>query len=345
MVFRGWVRCCALGLAISSQSRTALCQRSRRFSLEYQVAPDCPDRAQAVTSIVKRNGSLLEVGDAPAASRFRIVITAEQRQFVGRLEQPEHGAVRRVAGSDCAKVVEALALVLALAATADSAGGSEPTEPPEGQAESDGLETAPQPPPRGEARRKESVETTEAPAGSATTAVPGLGWALGVGGSSIWGRAPMLLAGPALTLERSHEQGWLFVRLVGRLGYGLRATSNRLADLVPELGLRRSLGAVELSLQAGLGFGTLVLEHDTGLSKLWVTPVVGPTLRVRPSPNWWFEFGAEAGFPLVARRARLVGSDTVETDHVVFGATIFGGFGKVKETRIGSASSGHSWVQ
>jgi hypothetical protein len=148
-----------------------------------------------------------------------------------------------------------------------------------------------------------------------------------------------------VTLERSHDQGWFFVRFVGRLEYGLGSTRDRLADLVPELGLRKSLGGFDLSFYSGLGFGTLVLERDTGLSNLWVTPLIGATWRVRPSPNWWVELGAEAGLPLVRRRVQqAAGSGTLETEHVVVGATIGGGFGKIGRTRIGSESSGHSWV-
>src|SRR5262245_7584068 len=85
--------------------------------VDYRAPEACPDRAELTRRILERNQRLEESSEAPPAQRYRLVVLAEGAGFSGVLEQPETSAVREVSGADCEKVVDALALVIALSAT------------------------------------------------------------------------------------------------------------------------------------------------------------------------------------------------------------------------------------
>jgi hypothetical protein len=328
--------------------------------LEYRVTQHCPERAVVLAAIRRRDATLVEAEQAPAERRFRIVVEADGPRFTGKLEQLAVGSLRQVTGENCAKVVDALSLVLALAAGATPA-NAEAAEPPSADTASEPLPTSdakgsnPQSPPKAPQAQRETLKVEHAASPDVfpvppNLRTPGLEWAVGAGAASLWGVAPVLLAGPALVLERTHDQGWLFVHLLGRLGFGVGAPNNRLQELVPELGIRGSFGAVDLAVHAGLAFGSLRLERDTGASTLWVAPLVGPTLRLHPSRRWWLELALEAGAPLVSRRVRsATGPGTIPTKDVVVGASILGGFGELfgepTAPGITSTSVGHSRVR
>jgi hypothetical protein len=65
-----------------------------------------------MSRIAERNARLEESSEAPPAQRYRVVVSSAKDGYTGRLEQPETQAVREVSGTDCARVVDALALVV-----------------------------------------------------------------------------------------------------------------------------------------------------------------------------------------------------------------------------------------
>ena len=90
---------------------------SRAASLSFEAAAGCPSRDDFVSSVARRGGSL-EAGDAAERRTFEVVIHREGDAYVGTLTADSdalaQGEERKLRGSTCADVVEALAIALAV---------------------------------------------------------------------------------------------------------------------------------------------------------------------------------------------------------------------------------------
>ena len=117
--------------------------------LDYRVPPGCPDQASFVDAVTKRGGNLTT---APAQS-FEVRIRASEPGFAGSLSVRSADVTsraREVQGTSCEEVVEALAVVTAIALNEKTTGASS-TEPPSVApvAAASGVAAAPAPqPPR-----------------------------------------------------------------------------------------------------------------------------------------------------------------------------------------------------
>jgi hypothetical protein len=331
----------ALAAGCHVLTRTASAQASNKFALEYEAPAKCPSGATVVSAVVGRVDQLEEAADAPASRRYRIVLQQSGSSYLGRIEQAGV-TVREVSGADCARVADALSLVLALAlrSSGSQATESEGDEVAEAGALTRASSEARVEPKTPAARTSTSQEQAVRSQDAGLQKRP-LAWAVGVGAASCWGCAPDLLVGPTVTLERSHDAGWLFVGASGEWAYGVGRQRDWLWSLAPELGVRTSWGSIDLSAAASVPCGELRLK-GAGAASTWVAPELRASMRVRSRSSWWAGFGASAGLPLYHRQISTGERAGFETGHLVIGLDVSFGFGKVTEAGITNAARGHS---
>ncbi len=297
--------------------------------VDYRAPEGCPDRANLVSRIEERNARLEEATDAPPKLRYRVVVTKANSGYAGRLEQPETRAVRDVSGTDCTRVVDALALVVALSATGDldleeaTAEPEEPAEPP----------TVPLSPAAG-ARIDTAPNDTSAGVGSSRRGhAP---WLVAAGATVLTGLAPNPFAGPVVGFDWAHDDGWLSVRGSGRWAFEFSgAEGGSTWQLVPELCFWVPAGPLELSGCGGSTFGRRV-AGEGGTNSPWVAPIVSAGFRVPIGGMNYAELRGELDFPLdqVAER-------DYETPPVTFGLSLVVGFGGQPRAGMKTAAAGH----
>ncbi|HEX6763840.1 MAG TPA: hypothetical protein VF103_00145 [Polyangiaceae bacterium] len=310
--------------------------------VDYRAPQGCPDHALLMSRIAERNVHLDESSEAPPAQRYRLVVSSTKDGYAGRLEQPETRAVREVSGTDCTRVVDALALVIALSATGEIAETVEAVEADE----ADEAEK------KAEAEKKEGAKEAVRPAAvtparvdtSASGAPADTGihrkghaaWLVAAGGAVLTGLGPRPFAGPVVGFDWAHDDGWLSLRGSARWAFGFSGSAGASSwQAVPELCLWVPAGPLELSGCGGGAMGRVVSAETEGGSA-WVAPLVTLGLRVPLGGANFGELRGELDFPLA--RTESAGFDTPKRS---FGLSLLVGFGGGPTGGMKTASAGH----
>jgi hypothetical protein len=310
--------------ACVSSSRPADAQTATR--IDYSASPGCPDEGAFVARVRARTSRLRAPAPGEGASEYRVQVTPMAAGARGSLTVVEpSGATssREVEGDTCESVVEALALIAALALDPDAStallppmGASAPSSPTASSAPAQGAAAGE--PPRAIARDAPVEARSEPPAPSPWAAH----LAAMAGAELTSGLAPGVLVGPALSVEAIWRQrDWptavepvLDVRLgVSRLAATVPAHvgSARFAWTLGRLEgcpVRAVVGSFEVlpcvrfdggDLQAvGLG----VDLPRPAASRLWLSLGALCRLRWTPLPPILLEVDAGVSAPLVRDR-------------------------------------------
>lgn len=307
--------------------------------VDYRAPESCPDRAELLRRITERNARLEESSEAPPAQRYRVVIVADDRGFSGRLEQPETRAVREVSEGDCTKLVDALALVVALSATEQQSEGEvgmeEGVEATSGPSETTAPVAVPPAP--------EKPPNTDDPGGIAEIPLARRGhapWLLAAGAVVLTGILREPLLGVGAGFDWAHDDGWLSLRGTGRWAFApWAADSGKSWQLVPELCFWLPAGMFEASGCGGSAFGRVGVG---GANHTWVAPLVSVGLRM---PFWHEVVGelrGEADFPLERFELPASGNEPAfTTPPVTFGVSVMVGFGGAPRRGMKTARGGH----
>src|SRR5947209_8250423 len=115
-------------VVVLSTALVASAQEARPVRVDYDAPASCPDRARFVARVRARTPRVTIADDASTTLRARI--TLRDRGFAGEIALVEggHETQRRVAGESCAEVVEALALIAAVAVDATASTATNPLE-------------------------------------------------------------------------------------------------------------------------------------------------------------------------------------------------------------------------
>lgn len=192
----------------------------RRFTLDYQGVASCPTESQLLDEVQRRAPTAERVLGGPVEVRALLTVGAngEHQRGIIDLESKDGPTHREVEADDCAEVVRALALILAMAIDPD-AGSS-----PRARENTTEVERAREPPRH---------------AGPATSSAE-VWWAAGASVGLAGGVAPSpsLSEGLLLEMGRGHEPGWsAHVRLAGVHAHGSATAGAGSADF-DLLGLR-----------------------------------------------------------------------------------------------------------
>lgn len=287
----------------------------RRFTLDYQGAASCPTEAQLLAEVQRRAPSAERVRGGQAEVRALLTIGASGERQLGIIDiaSTEGSTHREVEADDCAEVVRALALILAMAIDPDAGSSFRASE------SSAAIE-----PPRERPRRAAPVTSSRE-----------IWWAAGASIGLTGGVAPSPSLGESLLLElgRGHQPGGsAHVRLAGLHAHGSAIAHAGSADF-DLLGLRAAscpyrIG-VKLTLSGCASFDWGRLQgrgsHTSAAqssSAAWLAPggFVDAELRALPWLRLQLELGAL--FPL-ARDRFYFGPD--ETVHRIPSVAGYGG--------------------
>ena len=185
-------------------------------TLQFDLSDECPTEAHFWREVAAR----WEHGDPSTQLGVGSLSTRQEHgEYVGRLELPG-SPTREVRGESCAEVLGALALVAVMrlreAAPPESeevsspAPGASASPPTPTGSPPPGVGSSPQPAPQVTVERVRyptpRTDVTPTRSGEAS-------WSVGAGAFVVTGPAPVALAGPTLSLERSGER-WALLTAV-----------------------------------------------------------------------------------------------------------------------------------
>ncbi|MEO8904299.1 MAG: hypothetical protein ABI488_18210 [Polyangiaceae bacterium] len=308
----------AFGFVLNSSAANAQGQGQHRFALDYQGTFSCPSEGELLAEVLRRAPSAQNAPDGPYEVQARLRVTADgQRQRgVIDIDSREGSTHREIEATECAEVVRALALILAMAIEPDAGA------PAAAPASATRLQPLEAPPPLARL-------TSRPPA-------PRLRWAAGGGVGLAGGVAPSpsLSEGLFFELGRGRDAGLSAnVRLAGVHAHGTataRAGSAdfelfglRLASCPYRLGTRVSLsGCVSFDWGRLQGRGSHTLSERSA-SAAWLGPGGFVDAEVQALP--WLRLQLELGALLpLARDSFYFGPD--ETVHRIPNLAGYGGF-------------------
>lgn len=310
---------------------------AEEIHLVYQAPPDCPDRDAFEHDVASRTDKATWAPRRAGVREIAVTITAAGGAIRGQLvisdpARPADRASREVPGATCEEVVEALALIAALAIdpAAELSPAPAPLEPP--------PRPVPLPKPTPEPARLPTPPPTPPPT---EPMVPSSRWRwlVGLGLSATSGLGDKLAAVVPVYVEASLASGsWLAPSF--RLGVAVmpdrvltdpagRGHLTRFAarvsgcpirgDLTPWLVLRPCA-----SFEAGalLARGEGVDEVESSASP-WLAAGVSGRLQLFPSDWLMLEISGEGGLALV--RPRFVIDPAIEVGEADFVLGVFGG--------------------
>lgn len=299
-----------IALATVLTPAVANAQVRRTFALDYQGIASCPSEAELLAEVQRRAPHAERVATAPEEVNARLRVTALGERYRGTadIETDDGTTHREVEAAECAEVMRALALIVAIALDSDASTSrlqdSAHVEPPKA--------AAPQP--------AESLAVW---------------WAAGTGIGLAGGVAPTPALAETVFLElgRGHHPGWSAnVRVAGVHAHGSTTARAGAADF-DLLALRLSscpyrLGAtIELSGCLSFDWGRLqgsgtntVAGHATAARWLGPGALVNAALHVLP----WLRLQLELGALLPLARDRFYFGPN-ETVHRVPNLAGYGG--------------------
>jgi len=289
----------------------------RRFALDYQATVSCADEPQLLAEIRRRAPHAVRVGQESAhevRARVRVDTLDERRRGVVDVDTRDGTTHREVEGAECAEVVRALALIVAMA-----------LEPEGAPAESQPLERTPD--------RKAPLRATS------PSKRPAVEWGAGLSVGLQGGVAPSptLSEGLFVQIGRWRDRGFSAnVRLAGLHARGSESASGgvahfellslRLASCPYRVGARLQLsGCVSFDWGRLEGSGSETIAAQPS-SAPWLGPgaFVDAAIELLPPLHLQLEMGAI--FPL-ARDRFYFGPD--ETVHRIPAVAGYGGLNVV----------------
>lgn len=119
-----WMRKATLiaGFAVVLCPSAAKAQVPRRFAFEYRGGAGCPTEHEVLAEVQRRAPNAERVADGALVVRARLSVQSEGERLRGviDLESPEGSTHRELEAAECAEVVRALALIVALALDPDA---------------------------------------------------------------------------------------------------------------------------------------------------------------------------------------------------------------------------------
>lgn len=255
----------------------------RQFTLEYQGSVSCPTRAELLAEVQRRapRAEPVVLGPHQVNARLRVEANGDRQRGIVDIETSEGTTHREVEAAECAEVVRALALIVAIAIEPDSS-IAEPTRRPENESR----------PATARASAKESLKTR---------------WAAGAGIGFSGGVAPTPSLTEAVFLElgRGPNQGFSAnVHLAGIHAHGSAAAragsavfdllALRVATCPYRLGVRVVLsGCVSFDWGSLHGNGSHTVAARSTAAR-WLGPgaLVNAALPVLPWLHAQLEVGA-----------------------------------------------------
>jgi hypothetical protein len=275
----------AIVLAIVLSPAVANAQPGRRFALSYQGAASCPSESELLAEVQRRapHAVPVAVGLSEVNAGLRVTAMAERYRGTIDIDSNEGPTHREVEAAECAEVMRALALILAMALD------------PEASA----VETQESP--------KLASPPTAAPHSASPAQSREAWWAAGASIGLAGGVAPSpsLAEGAFLELGRGRTPGWsAHVRLAGLHAHGSEAARSgsagfdllalRVASCPYRLGARVVLsGCLSFDWGRLRGSGSRVLSaHAT--SARWLGPggFLNAAMHVLPWLRLQLELGA-----------------------------------------------------
>lgn len=290
----------------------ATVQGGERVTLSFSAPAGCPDRDAFVATVQGYTDKAHFEQDGEAKRAFVVSIQSDAGKLQGNLEivQGEEQSSRTVSAADCGELVDALALMTALAIDPAALGSSEPSPPPPEPAKQDRK-----PAPAKPARQAQPRKTSDAPQVSFA--------ALGL---ATWGVLPELAWGGALLGElRTRRRAELRATFTLGGGYSTHADQSQNevrvdyaalhADLTTcaELALDQSwLGALCAGGQLGRHKARVErptdLESSNGAST-YATLFAGPRVDFVLGEHWALRLQGSLGVHLIDRHVVLVEVD------------------------------------
>lgn len=270
--------------------------------ISYRAPAACGDQSAFLARVAART-SRFQVDEQLADARlFAVVIREQSRRYEGELSVQSQGLapeVRRLSDRDCPALLEALALMMALAidplAQGPAAAPSAPTTPAAAPPVAADADLAARP--RVAARRRAAWS-----GGALGSALPSLAptWLLGVRGS-LEVAAPTPGIAPALRIAAGYARSFLAHTADGDASFRLVSGSIEMCAVgMPQA----SLGlAVCADFQAGqlLASGSRAPAARRA-GRLWLAAGPGSALRLRLERALWLELGGTLWAPLTRDR-------------------------------------------
>lgn len=285
MARHGWALF-VITLAVSARGDDVV-----RFRVEFNAPAECPD-ARAFTAGITGRTERARIAKGEDAARVEVTIeSALGNEGRVRITGPGRDPIERsVRGAGCSEIVDALALITALAFDPEASSESRPAPPPE-------PEPVPKPPPPVATVSGEGLHWAFAGALGVVgvdTALPGsdLGIEANVGADS----EGALLAPKVFLFARrvsgdvakSEGRAEFSVTSFGLVGCPLR---------IPALGAFsfRPCAGFELGAISAEGLGLLVEKRET---KFWSAPILGARGGWRFASRFFAAAATEVRFPL-----------------------------------------------
>ncbi|MEP7052637.1 MAG: hypothetical protein ABJB12_19875, partial [Pseudomonadota bacterium] len=111
-----------LGCALALYATAASAELPRRFVLEYRGGASCPSEDEVLAEIQRRAPGAARVADGPHDLRARLSVDTdgEHQRGIVDIESREGSTHREIEAAECAEVVRALALIVAMGIDPDA---------------------------------------------------------------------------------------------------------------------------------------------------------------------------------------------------------------------------------
>jgi hypothetical protein len=305
----------ASGPTLAHAQSSATVQDGERVTLSFSAPAGCPDRDAFVTAVQGYTDKAHFEQDGEVKRAFVVTIQRDAGKLQGNLEivRGEEQSARTVSAVDCAELVDALALMTALAIDPAALGSDEPSPPPAEPAKPARPDRKPTPaPPARTAQPRDESDPAQ-------LSVAALGLAT-------WGVLPKLAWGGTLLGElRTRRRAELRATFTLGGGYSTHADQSQDAARVDYAALHGELSAcAELAASSSwlgafcaggqLGRHKARVERPTDLesssgASTYATLFAGPRVDLVLGEHWALRLQGTVGVHLIEQRVVLVEVD------------------------------------